>query len=188
MLNDAQIISMTREERIDLSQRLAAANSELVRDSETSRRRRKRLVDFLVVICLGLIPWIVLLGLTLPHRYEAHHWLTAWVGFDVTLLCGLALTAWAGWRRRQVMIISALVTGTMLVVDAWFDILTDSTTRALIVSIISAVFGELPLAALLFVTAFRLIHITTHTARALAGDPDDPPLRKVPLFAIDPIE
>jgi hypothetical protein len=188
MLSDAQIAAMTPKERAGLSHRLAAFNADLVRDTEASRRRRRRIIDILVIVCLGLIPWIVLLGLTLPRRYSANHWTLAWVGFDVALLCALAMTAWAAWRRRQVVIVGALVTGTMLVVDAWFDIVTDSTTGDLILSIVSAAFGELPLAALLFFVAFRLMRLTTHTARTLAGEPDDPPLRKVPLFGIDPID
>jgi hypothetical protein len=188
MLSDSEIASLTREQRIDLTHRLAAFNDSLVRDTEESRRRRRRIIDLLVITCLGLIPWIVLLGLTLPSRYSANHWTVAWVGFDVGLLCALAVTAWAAWRRRQIVIIAALVTGTMLVIDAWFDIVTDSTTRDLIISLVTAVFAELPLAALTFVGAFRLIRLTTRTARALAGERDDLPLRKVPLLGIDPID
>jgi hypothetical protein len=130
----------------------------------------------------------VLLGVTLPHRYFANHWKLAWVGFDVGLLCALSVTAWAAWRRRQVVIIAALVSGTMLVVDAWFDIVTDSTTHDLILSLVTATLGELPLAYLLFFVALRLMRLTTHTARTLAGEHDDPPLRKVPLLGIDPID
>jgi hypothetical protein len=188
MLSDTDIASMSKEERITLSRRLAAFNADLVRDTDATRRRRRRVIDVLVIACLGLIPWIVLLGLTLPRRYVADHWAVAWVGFDVALLCALALTAWAAWRRRQIVIVAALVTGTMLVVDAWFDIVTDSTTRDLIISIVTAAFGELPLAALAFAGAFRLLRLTTHTARSLAGDVDDLLLWRVPLFGIDPVE
>jgi hypothetical protein len=188
MLSDSEIASLTHEQRIDLTHRLAAFNESLVRDTKESRRRRRRIIDLLVITCLGLVPWIVVLGLTLPPRYVANHWTLAWVGFDVALLCALAVTAWAAWRRRQIVIVAALVTGTMLVIDAWFDIVTDSTTRDLVISLVTAVFAELPLAALAFTGAFRLIRLTTHTARALAGERDDLPLRKVPLLGIDPID
>jgi hypothetical protein len=188
MLSDADISSMSKEERMELSRRLAAFNADLVRDTDATRRRRRRIIDILVITCLGLIPWIVLLGLTLPRRYVADHWAVAWVGFDVALLFLLAFTAWAAWRRRQIVIAAALVTGTMLVVDAWFDIVTDSSTGDLVISVITAVFGELPLAALLFAGAFRLIRLTTHTARTLAGDVDDLLMWRVPLFGIDRVE
>ena len=188
MLSDAEIASMTNDQRAELSHRLAAFNEGIVRDTDESRRRRRRIIDLLVITCLGLIPWIVVLGLTLPRRYVANHWTLAWVGFDVALLCALATTAWAAWRRRQIVIIAALVTGTMLVLDAWFDIVTDSTTRDFIISVVTAAFAELPLAALMFTGAFRLMRLTTHTARSLAGDRDDLPLRKVPVLGVDAIE
>jgi hypothetical protein len=188
ILSDAQIASMTEEERETLFHWLVAFNEGLVRDTDATRKRRRRIIDLLVIVCLGLIPWIVFLGLTLPHRYITNHWELAWVGFDVALLCALATKARAAWRRRQIVIMALLVTRTMLVVDAWFDIVTDSTTRDLIISLVDAALGELPLAALAFVIAFRLIRLTTHTARSLAGERSDLPLRRVPLFAIDPIE
>jgi hypothetical protein len=76
----------------------------------------------------------------------------------------------------------------MLVLDAWFDIVTDSTTRDLILSVASGALAELPLAALMFTGAFRLMRLTTYTARSLAGDREHLPLRRVPLLGIDPIE
>jgi hypothetical protein len=188
MLSDAQMASMSKEERRALSHRLLAYNEEVVRETEATRQRRRRIIDLLVIVCLGLIPWTVFLGLTLPHRYTADHWEVAWVGYDVALLCALAITAWAAWRRRQIVIVALLVTGTMLVVDAWFDIVTDSTTRDLIISAVNAAVGELPLAGLAFVVAFRLLRLTTRLARSMAGEVSDLPLWRVPLFFIDPIE
>jgi hypothetical protein len=44
--------------------------------------------------------------------------------------------------------------------------------------------GELPIAALAFVGAFRLMRLTTHTAKALAGEPDELALWKVPLLGV----
>ncbi len=187
MLSDSDIESMTNEQRMALARRLAAF-ADLVHDTDASRRRRRRTIDILVITCLGLVPWIVLLGLTLPHRYVADHWSVAWVGFDVALLGALVMTAWAAWRRRQIVIAAALVTGTMLVVDAWFDIITDSSTRDLVISVITAAFGELPLAVLVFMGAFRLIRLTTHTARTLAGDVNEHLFWQVPLFGLDPVD
>lgn len=185
MLSDQEIDSMTIEERVELSRKLARYNGGIGRETQASGRRRTRIINILVVVCLGLIPWIVFLALTLPHRYQADHWTVLWVGFDVALLGALGSTAWAAWRRRQLVIATALITGTMLVLDAWFDLVTDSSTHDLIISAVTAVFGELPLAALLFAGAFRLMRLTTHTARALAGDPRELPLHKVPVMGID---
>ena len=91
-----------------------------------------------------LVPWIVVLAVRLPREYVAGNWDVAWVGFDVALLLGLAATAWAVWKRRQVAVPAAIVTGTLLVTDASFDVLTASTARDRAVSITFAVLVELP--------------------------------------------
>jgi hypothetical protein len=134
------------------------------------RRRRSRLfVNFLVLCCIALIPWIGILAFTLPPHYAASHWRAAWVGFDIFLLFGLASTAWAGWRRRHIVILSALITATLLATDAWFDVLTSSTEGASLISLADAVFIELPLAVLLFRVGIGLLRLTTHESRRLAG-------------------
>lgn len=187
-LSDADIAAMTVGERTQLIRRLTAFQGSDRPVPDLGQRRRKRMINVLVVACLGLIPWIVFLALTLPHRYVVDHWPLVWVGLDVAEFVALAVTAWAAWRRRQVVIGTAIVTGTLLVVDAWFDIVTDSTTRDLVVSIVTAALGELPLAALAFVGAFRLIRITSRSARALSGEVDDLPLWRVPLFGVEPFD
>jgi hypothetical protein len=186
MWRDDDLKSLTPAERADLAQRLAAVVDPLPHPTPHRERSRRLFVNLLVICCAVLIPWIGFLAVTLPPRYVAGHWQAAWVGFDIFLLIGLAVTAWAGWRRRQVVILSALVTGTLLVTDAWFDILTSSTTSGLLVSAADAVFVELPLATILFVVSGRLIRTTVQATRMLAGFPDaSPPFWKVPLFVID---
>jgi hypothetical protein len=50
------------------------------------------------------------------------------------------------------------VTGTLLVCDAWFDVLTSRGTSAVAQSIVEALLVELPLAALCFWIARNLAH------------------------------
>jgi hypothetical protein len=97
---------------------------------------------------LGLltVPWTVFLAFTLPQRATAHHYRLAWVGFDVALILALFATALLAWQGRRAVIIPAVVTATLLVVDAWFDVLT-SGGEGLAVSSASALLAELPLAA-----------------------------------------
>ncbi len=186
MWSDDDLESLTPAERAELSKRLAALVAPLPHETPVGRRRRHLFVDLLVVCCVVLIPWIVVLAFTLPPRYVAGHWQTAWVGFDVALLVGLAVTAWAGWRRRQIIVVSALVTATLLVTDAWFDVLTSSTTGALLVSAADAALVELPLAVLLFWVSARLRGLTVTETRKLAGVEDPiPPFWKVPLFGVE---
>ena len=132
--------------------------------------RRERRLALLVsaACCVFLAGWIVLLAATLPHHFDAHHWRAVWVNFDVFLLAAFAATAWAIWRQRQVLILLLMLTGTMLCCDAWFDVGTSLATSGLWISVLSAVFAELPLAFLAFAGARRLLRATV-AASILAG-------------------
>jgi hypothetical protein len=134
-----------------------------------------------------LIPWIVFLGITLPPRYITTRWGATWVGFDVGLIVGLGATAWLAWRRYQAVVVAALMTGTLLVTDAWFDIMTSSSRIDLVVSVASALLVELPLAALLFLVGYRLLGVALRRAQALSSQPaDDLPRWNTPLLGVPP--
>jgi hypothetical protein len=147
---------------------------------------RRAVLRLLVIACLVLIGWIVVLAVTLPHRYTADNWDVAWAGFDVALLLGLATTAWAIARRRQVAVVAAVVTATLLVVDAWFDVTTAATYDDRVLAVASALLAELPLAALLLLLARRLLRLSISNARERAGLPAKvPPLYRLPLLLLD---
>ena len=120
---------------------------------------RRRVLEALVAACVALSGWIIVLGLTLPRRYDAAHWNLAWVGFDVALLAGLALTAWAAWRRRAVVVLFATVTATLILADAWFDV-TTARTRDFWVSALQALLVEVPFAIFLFFVVIRVVKFT----------------------------
>ncbi len=125
MISEETLRQMPAEDRAALARSLAAVNADLPSLSAAEHRRR-RLVLMLTVASAVLIPWIVLLALTLPRHYVAGHWRLTWVGFDIILLAALAATAWFAWRRRQAVVITAFVTATLLTCDAWFDVTTAS--------------------------------------------------------------
>lgn len=184
MISDHTLRQMTRDERAALHRRLTALDSNLPSLSPGDERRR-RFVVLLTGASAGLVPWIVVLAFTLPHRYVASHWTLTWVGFDIVLLSGLSLTAWLAWRRRQAVVIAALTTGTLLTCDAWFDITTASGRLDTLTAIASALVLELPLAALLFAVASHLLHLTVRRAHATEGRLDAPSgLLQVPLFGV----
>ena len=110
--------------------------------------------------CVILAGWIVVLAATLPHHFDAYHWRAVWVNFDVFLLAAFAATAWALWRERQILILLLALIGTMLFCDAWFDVGTSLATSGFVLSLLSALFAELPLAFLAFVGAWRLLKAT----------------------------
>lgn len=105
-----------------------------------------------------LIPWTALLFATLPRHYVANHWDLAWGGFDLGLGIALAATAVLVARRSPLAEVTAAITGTLLVCDAWFDILTSRGTSDIAQAIASALLIELPLAALCFWMARNLAH------------------------------
>jgi hypothetical protein len=143
---------------------------------------------FLVAVTtasLVLIPWIGYLAVSLPDRHVAGQWKAAWVGFDIVLVGFLAGTAWCAWQRRQLLVPAAIVTATLLICDAWFDVLLDWGTPDMWWSLTTAALGELPLAALLLWVALRLLRLIQRIRwRELGRDGDVPSLWHIPLIEL----
>ena len=138
----------------------------------------------MMVCCAVLAAWIAILILTLPGHYTSDDWRTVWVGLDVAELVGFAATGWAAWHQRQALVFCMIITGTLLVCDAWFDVTLDYGSRGFTTSVVSAVLVELPLAFLMFTSARRLVRATIGVVMQLSGvDGSPPPLRRIPLFA-----
>jgi hypothetical protein len=93
-----------------------------------------------------MLPWTIYVGASLPAREVSPNYDAAWAGFDVLLLAALAGTAYFAFRRSRYLSTAATATATLLVVDAWFDVMT-SQPRGRLESILLAVAVELPLAA-----------------------------------------
>jgi len=105
-----------------------------------------------------LIPWIVYLGLSLPSRQVSSHYDVAWVGFDAFELMALSATGFFALRRSRYLAVTAASAATLLVVDAWFDVLT-SPGRQVIQSIVLAVAIELPLAGICAWLSYKTEHL-----------------------------
>jgi hypothetical protein len=95
---------------------------------------------------LLLLPWTAYLARSLPAQQISTHYDAAWAGFDVLLALALAGTAYFALRRPRYLALAASATATLLIVDAWFDVLTTPGVRR-IESVLLAVLVELPLAA-----------------------------------------
>jgi hypothetical protein len=184
VINEAELRRMTRDERRELARVLAAIDlPHPLLDRNLLRRRRVALL-VMTGCCVALVGWIAILLLTLPDRYTAGSWRAVWVGLDIAELLGFAAVAWAAWRQRQVVIFFMIITGTLLVCDAWFDLTLNYGTSGFTDSVLSAVLAELPLAFVLFAGARRLVRVTVETIIQLSGGGGPaPPLWKVPLFA-----
>lgn len=120
------------------------------------------------LVAAFLVPWTLYLTFTLPSRHVTHHYALAWVGFDIALLAAFSGTAWAALRRSEWLVAAAAATGTMLVCDAWFDIVTSQGGGEMWEAVAEAVFGELPLAAVcgfIVYDAETFLRATVHRLR-----------------------
>jgi hypothetical protein len=106
-----------------------------------------RWLAYAFVACsLALLPWTVWLYQTLPSRETADNWDVAWAGFDVAIAVTLLATAVGALRRSAWTQGTAASAATLLVCDAWFDVLTSRTTHELVVAVVMAIAAEGPLA------------------------------------------
>ena len=101
---------------------------------------------FFLVVGIGLVLWTIWIAYDLPRRHVARHWDVAWAGFDVMMAALLLVTAYGAARRAVWLQSAAAASATMLVCDAWFDIVTSGRGADLAMSLASGIFIELPLA------------------------------------------
>ena len=92
------------------------------------------------------MPWTAYLFLTLPPRARAENYDLAWGGFDVGLVVLLALTAYAAVRHSTWLAAASGGTATVLVTDAWFDVVTAPSAADRWLASGMALAVELPLA------------------------------------------
>ena len=110
--------------------------------------RRPSLPLLFASAALVLVPWIGLLVVSLPCHYSARHWGIAWAGFDAGLALALGLTACAALPRAPWLDRAAVAAGTLLIADAWFNLVTARSTGAIALALTEALAIELPLALL----------------------------------------
>jgi hypothetical protein len=175
LLSEEELRCMSPDERLRLLRALVALDSSEAAAQTAGRRRRAIVLTAIVACCVVLAAWIAVLALTLPPYYRAGDWRGAWVGFDVALLAAFAVTGWAAWRRRQILVICLVVLATLLCCDAWFDVVLNAHTKGFQVSLLSALLIELPLAVLAIAGARRLLRMTVAIVRRYEGHQGPPP-------------
>ena len=100
----------------------------------------------LTAVAAGLVVWTLYLTYALPARHVTDHWRIAWAGFDLGLALALATTALGVAREAQWVDATAAVSATLLVTDAWFDIVLADPGGERVEAIVLAAIGEIPLA------------------------------------------
>lgn len=138
------------------------AESEAVQESsEGFQVGRRRLVPrsvgwILTVLGVLTLPWIAGLALELPSKAESAHYDVSWAGFDVLLCLLLLRTGWSALHDLEHVEITAAMTGALLIVDAWFDVMSASDSDQFLAALGMAVCVELPLAGLCLWIAGRV--------------------------------
>ncbi len=125
---------------------------------------------------LILLPWIIYIGESLPARQLSPNYDIAWAGFDVMLLGALASTAYFALRRSRYLSTAAASTAALLLVDAWFDVMTTPGAER-VESILLCAFVELPLAGVCLwlsyhthqIAARRILLLTRRRTAARRG-------------------
>jgi len=136
---------------------------------------RRRALPILTLVALFLLPWTVWLTVTLPSRHVSEHWDAAWVGFDTAEIVAIATTVLGIYRRAVWVEVTASIAGTLLLADAWFDIVLSGGDEKLWIALVQAVVAELPLAFLCFSIALDVSRFLSRWAEVLRVAP--PPVR-----------
>jgi hypothetical protein len=119
------------------------------------RLQRSGLLTLLFVSALLEAAWTVYLGWRLPRHYVADDWRMAWVGIDAAQVLTLLAAAWAAWQRRALLIVFSTAAGTLLLVDAWFDVMTARGSD--LDQSLAFLALEIPWALLLFWVTYRVM-------------------------------
>ncbi|GGW31424.1 hypothetical protein GCM10010503_03900 [Streptomyces lucensis JCM 4490] len=100
---------------------------------------RKWLLRALGAAAVLLVPWMVVLAVTLPGSTHVDNWSLAWIGLDALMAAGCAATALLGLRGDPRARLTASATASVAILDAWFDITTAQAGSALAQALLSAV-------------------------------------------------
>ena len=102
----------------------------------------------LVALTVGgfLLPWCVVLAVALPATAQAQHWALAWTGLDGAEAAAALATAMVLARGDRRASLPAAAGGTLLLIDAWFDVCTSAPGAEHAMALAEAAFIEIPLA------------------------------------------
>jgi hypothetical protein len=126
---------------------------------QKGRQAPRWLALALVIGGIVLVPWTVYLLLTLPKTYTGTHYRGAWTGFDIVLLTALIITGLAAFRGSRLLAVAAAATGTLLFVDAWFDVTGSGNRQDARVALVMALCAEIPSGIVCWILAVRAAQV-----------------------------
>jgi len=110
-----------------------------------------------IILSAILLPWTIYLGATLPTHHLSTHWDIIWTGLDAALILMLFTTGIFAYIKSRWIAITSSTVGSLLLVDAWFDVMSERRGLQLHEAIILAIFFELPLAFTSYYIAYRVL-------------------------------
>jgi hypothetical protein len=110
---------------------------------------RRWIAPFFFALAVALLPWTIWLTQTLPAHHTTEHWDLAWGGLDAAEAIALLAVAVTALRRSVWLEAAAAAAGTLLLCDAWFDVLLEHGSRFWI-ALAQAIAVEVPLALVCF--------------------------------------
>lgn len=136
----------------------------------------------LLVLGVFTLPWTANLAVALPDKSEAAHYNVSWVGFDLILCALLFRTGWSLLYHRTYVEVTAAMAGVVLIIDAWFDVMSAPDTADFVRALVLALCVEIPLAVFCLWVAVRVEHerrrrseLMVATVRRLTGRRRRPP-------------
>ncbi|WP_406015868.1 hypothetical protein OG520_35750 [Streptomyces sp. NBC_00984] len=92
-------------------------------------RTPARLGRALLVVAVLLLAWTVYLGSVTDGEVQAQNWSVSWIGLDLFEVATLTATGVLAMRRSRAVSPVAAAAAALLLLDAWFDVMTvDSPT------------------------------------------------------------
>jgi hypothetical protein len=132
---------------LPLDQALSAPQRRYVRHPNAAPAPRWVAPLYLALTIL-LVPWVVYLAFAPPAELGIGEWRAAWIGFDAMEAVALAWTARLAYMRSTWVDMAATATAILLIVDAWFDMMTSHSGWPFTQAVLAAALLELPLALL----------------------------------------
>ena len=105
---------------------------------------------------VALVPWIIYLYYSLPFRHPVLRWSLIWVGYDLVMMSVVLLVVYLARKRSARLNLALMSLATLLVADAWFDILTSNSGYETGIAVALAALCERPLAALSLRMALKI--------------------------------
>lgn len=112
------------------------------------------------MLAIVLVPWTAYLGESLPRHHLSSHWDVSWAGLDIGLTVAMLATGLCAYMNSMWLVITATTAGSFLMLDAWFDVLSEHSGGLFHQALLSAFLFEIPLALMSYSLAAHALKRT----------------------------